>query len=356
MTPLRVISAEHDRFAKEVLVAAGADDGEAAVVSGALLWAGLRGLHLWALDRLPILALRLRRGLIRSPARMTWEAFAPAAHRLDADNGFGQLAGSVAMDRAIRTARTEGIGFVVVRRSNHYGAAGYYGARAAEAGLLGITGTNAFPKVAPHGGTKPVLGTNPIAFACPTRGGGPILVDFSTAALSGGAVRDARKKGEPLPAGCALDAAGMPTQDPAAAELGGMLPAAGPKGFGLGIVVEILSGLLSGGAFGHEVGSLFHTWDRPADVGHFFLAIEIERFMPADEFLTRVDRLLTWIAASPAQDVSSPVRVPGARRQEYLMAYASQGIPIEDEIRRSLDELARDLGVAPLRGESDIAG
>jgi len=158
----------HRRFVRDVLAAAGAASGDADAVADGLLWADLRARPAQGLLRLRILVRRLARKLIRSPAPMAWTAIAPAAHRLDAAYGFGHVAGRLAMARAVELASAEGIGLVAVRRSLHYGAAGYYCALAADAGYLGFTCSNAFPKVAPFGGTRAVLGTNPLAFGCPT--------------------------------------------------------------------------------------------------------------------------------------------------------------------------------------------
>lgn len=340
------ISAEaHRRFALDVLAKAGAAPVDAAIMADALLWADLRGRHSQGLFRLPNTVKRLSRGLIRSPAAFKWIPAAPAAQILDAADGLGQVAGRRGMERAIELARAQGVGVVAVRHSNHYGAGAYYCALAAEAGCASLACTNAVPKVAAFGGAKPVLGTNPISFGFPTPGPGPVLVDLSTSALSGGEVRSAADRSEKLPPGVALDAQGRPTSDPAAIATGCLLPAAGPKGFALALAVEILSGVLTGAAVGKEVGSLFFTWDRPVNVGHLFVVIEIERFVPLAVFLERVDRLLKEIAASPLQEGAEPLRFPGEIRATSAERYAKDGIPVPEEGVRLLEELAHDLDV-----------
>ena len=262
--------------------------GDADAVADGLLWADLRARAAQGLLQPPILARRLARKLICSPAPMAWTAVAPAAHCLDAAHGFGHVAGRLGMARALELADAEGIGLVAVRRSLHYGAAGYYCALAADAGYLGFTCSNAFPKVAPFGGTRAVLGTNPLAFGCPTPSGAPLLVDLATSTLAGSDVRTIHGASGRLPAGSALDSTGKPTDDPEAAASGCLLPAAGPKGFGLGSMVEILSGVLTGAGVARDVGSLFKTWDdRPLDAGHVFIAVAVERFMSRQTFLER---------------------------------------------------------------------
>jgi len=330
---------------REVLAAVGAASGDADAVADGLLWADLRARPAQGLLRLPILVRRLARKLIRSPAPMAWTTIAPAAHRLDAAYGFGHVAGRLAMARAVELASAEGIGLVAVRRSLHYGAAGYYCALAADAGYLGFTCSNAFPKVAPFGGTRAVLGTNPLAFGCPTPWGAPLLVDLATSALAGSDVRTIHGADGRLPAGSALDSAGKPTDDPEAVASGCLLPAAGPKGFGLGLMVEILSGVLAGAGVGREVGSLFGTWDRSVDAGHVFIAIALERFVPRQTFLERVGGLLDCVRTAPPVADGDPIRYPGEIRAGYAATYARDGIPCDEAMVRAIDELTAEFGV-----------
>jgi ureidoglycolate dehydrogenase (NAD+) len=342
----KLLPQTHRQFVYDMLVAAGSAKSDAEKVTEILLWSDLQGRHTNGIVRLSILAERLSRGLINSPATMTWTPLAPAVYSLDAGHGFGQVSGSIAMVKAIELAKSQGIGLVVVRHSNHYGAASYYCNQAAEAGCFGMTCTNAFPKVAAFGGKVPVLGTNPIAFGCPTLHGVPILVDLSTSAISGAEVRSkVDKSSNKLPLGVALDKSGQPTDDPKVANTGCLLPAAGPKGFGLGLIVEILSGILSGAAMGREVGSLFHTWDRPVNVGHMFMSIEIERFMPRDTFLNRLDTLLDWIKSSPRQVESEPIRFPGEIHTQYIDRYTREGIPLAEETVVALEKLSEKFKV-----------
>lgn len=339
----------HRRFMEDVLRAAGAAPDDARAVAEGLLWADLRGRHAQGLARLPILARRLARKLIHSPAAMAWTVAGPAAHRLDAAYGFGHVAGRLGMARAIELAASGGIGLVAVRRSLHYGAAGYYCAFAADAGCLGFTCSNAFPKVAPFGGTQALLGTNPLAFGCPTPSGAPLLVDLATSTLAGSDVRTIHGARGRLPPGAALDSSGRPTDDPEAAARGSLLPAAGPKGFGLALMVEILSGVLTGAGVGRDVGSLFGTWDRSIDAGHVFIAIAVERFMPRHTFLERVGGLLDLVKAAPAMDGAEAIRYPGEIRARYAAAYGREGIPRDHAMEQVIGELAAEFGVEPPR-------
>lgn len=331
-----------EEFAVSLLKAAGASDADSKVVASALVWADLRGRHPQGVNRLPIFIQRLRRGLVKSPALLQWKQIAPAAEMLDADNAFGHVAGTAAMKRAIALAKVEGIGIVSVRRSNLYGAASYFSSIATDAGCLGITCTNAFPKVAPYGGVHPVFGTNPIAFGCPTSSGIPILVDLSTSAMAGSSVRSMYETDRLLPEGVALNKNGTPTTNAKDIREGTLLPAAGAKGFGLALMVEILCGVLAGAAMGKEVGSMYSTFDRPVNTGHVFLAIDIEKFQARDHFMTRIDLLLSWIKVAGTEEHA--VRFPGEIRGELADRYEREGIPLSlDATVQPLSDLAKDL-------------
>lgn len=347
---------ELKEFVVQLLIAAKSSSEDAEIVSESLVWADLRGRDEYgASTRLPNMIQRLLRGLIHSPSVMTWTPIAPSAYLLDAGHGFGQVAARLAMDKAIDLCQNQGIGLVAVQHSNHFGAASYYCARAAEAGCIGFTFTNAFPKVAPFGGSRPVLGTNPLAFGCPTALGVPVLVDLSTAAYAGSSLRKTSTAGGQLPPGVALDANGQPTTEPAAASQGCLLPAAGPKGFGLALMVEILSGLLTGAAIGREVGSLFFTWDRPVNIGHLFIAINIEHFMPKKVFLDRLQTLLGWVAECPRQHETEAIRFPGELRGQYATLYERNGIPLDERAVQALNRLADEFKVNRL-AEAQLRG
>lgn len=335
---------ELERFASTLLEAGGADGMDAHQVAEALVWADMRARYSHGVIRVPMYLERLQRGLISSPAVMQFSHVGLAAEMLDAGNAFGQVAGRAAMERAVELARAGGVGIVTVRHSNHYSAAGYFCALAAEAGAIGMAFTNAAPKVAAFGGTRRVLGTNPIAFGVPTSSGVPVLADLSTSAISGGSTRSMDTTGSRLPDGVALDEHGQPTNDAAAADKGALLPAGGPIGFCLALLVEILCGVLAGAGMAREVGSLF-SYDRPINAGHAFLAIDIAAFQPLDQFLARIDSLLRWVKRS--SDDEGAVRVPGELRGIYAERFEQDGVPLPEESVTSLLALARRLGVDP---------
>lgn len=331
-------------FAINVLHAARVSSDDASIIAEALLWADLRARHPQGVSRLPIFVKRVQSGLINSPAQLKWNRVASAAEMLDAGNAFGHVAGLAAMRRAIELAKSHGVGVVTVKRSNLYGAASYFCSIAAEAGCISITCTNAVAKVAPFGGVRPVFGTNPIAFGCPTSSGVPILVDMSTSAIAGSIARSIDETGKRLPEGAALDKNGNPTADPKDLAEGTLLPFGGAKGFGLALMVEILCGVLSRAAMSKEVGSMYATFDRPVNTGHFFLAMEITKFLPMKNFLERIEMMLDWVkSAAPEGEY---IRFPGEIRGELAAEYAGNGIPLPMETVKPLTTLANELNVA----------
>lgn len=344
---LRIKLTDLNEFTVDLLTKAGADRSDAVAVAEALLWADMRGRHPQGVSRIPVFAKRVQRKLIASPAVMTFEQVAASAMRLDAGNGFGHIAGRLAMEKAVAIAKEQGVGFVAVRNSNLYGAASYFCDIAAGMGCLSFTCTNAVAKVAPHGGRQPLFGTNPLAFGCPTPSGDSILVDLSTSALSGSDTRSRSETGTSLPPGVALDRDGNPTVNPADVASGALLPAAGAKGFGLALIVDILSGVLSGAAIGKEVGSIYNTWDKPVNTGHVFFAIDIKRFVPPEIFATRINMLLQWIHENPSADPAMPVRYPGEIRSELARTYRTEGIPLPVEVTHQLSSLASEFQVSP---------
>lgn len=339
-----------EAFAAALLRAGGAAAEEAAVVAANMVWNDLAGRDNHGVERLPILLRRLRAGLIASPCRLRWERLGPAAMRLDGGNGFGQYLGEIAMRRAISLAREAGIGAVGVRGSNFFGTGAYFVELAAARGMIGVALSNSFPKVAAPGGRGPVIGTNPLAFGAPRRDGRSLLLDMSTAALAGSTLRAHQRSGTPLPEGLAIDAAGAPLTDPAAAGGATLLPAAGAKGFGLGLMVEILAGVLTGAGVAGGVGSLYADFDRPGNSGHMMLALDIERWMPRSEFLARIEALAASVVEAGARDPQVPPRIPGAARWEAMEENRARGIALAPEVRAALAGLARELGVAAPAG------
>src|SRR6266852_2352077 len=263
---------------------------------------------------------------------------------IDAGNALGQLTARQAVKLAVARAREIGLAAVAVRNAFHFGTAGRYARMMAEEGCVGIVMSNTRPLMPPPGGAEPMVGNNPLAIALPTAGDHPVEVDMALSATAMGKIRLAAAAGESIPADWAIDAGGRPTTDPAAAIAGMLLPAAGPKGFGLAFVIDLLCGGLSGGAVGAEVRPLYGDPAEPYRCTHFFLAIDVGHFAGGQDFAARV--------RDQALRVSGSKRAPGVARiyapgeLAWATAQASGGkCRLSAQTAKSLLDAARRAGV-----------
>jgi LDH2 family malate/lactate/ureidoglycolate dehydrogenase len=327
-------------FLSELLHAGGADRREASAVAEVLVWADARGRHPQGAVWVDVLLARLASGAIRSPSEMIVVHDTPSLVVLDADHGFGQVAGLRAVTIAMERAATTSVGVVAVRNSTHYGAAGHYADRVARGGMIGLSLTNAYPKVAPHGGMGPALGTNPIAFAVPVAGRPPILGDLSTGALAGSRVREAIAESRQLEPGMAIDASGMPTTDPYALEQGGvMLPAAGAKGYALGLLVEAITSVLAAGAVASEVSSVFDV-SHPGDTSHAVIALQ----PPDAAYPERAASLVAQVLRTPSSPLGA-VRLPGDAGHEQRERTETSGVALPPDTLSRVRSGAARVGV-----------
>ena len=328
-------------FAEEVLAASGADQEQASAVAEVLVWSDSVGRANQGVWRLPILCKRLSAGLFRCPCQLRIVDRAPAVALIDGDNGMGHFVGRVAADVAIERAASHGVAAVGVSDSNFLGALGYYVHRISKRGMFAILFNNSFPTVAPHGGTKPVLGTNPLAFAAPLRDGRSIVVDLATAASAGSDITKAAELGQPLPVGIAVDREGNPITDPSKVKAGALLPLGGAKGYALGLVVEILAGVATGAGISHSVRSMYGDMENPGNSGHFFVAVDIATLMPVDAYYGRMEILVDAIRECEG------VMLPGeARWRARADTEAAGGVELDEQSTAALGELAENLQVA----------
>jgi uncharacterized oxidoreductase len=263
---------------------------------------------------------------------------------VDGDLGFGQVVARRATEVALDRAAVHGLGGVGVRRSNHVGRLADYVEMAAERGYVGLMWTNAATAVSvvPHGGVERRLSTNPLAIAVPGPNGGVALsVDMATSIVAEGKVRVKRNRKEPLPVGWAIDGKGEPVTDSTAfygPPRAGLLPMAAHKGTALGLVVEVMAGILSGaGAIGEATGPVLN--------GSFILLVDVARFLPLDSFTRQVSDLVAWVKSSaPAAGVAG-VLVPGEPEARMERERGAHGVPVEDETWSQIETIAAELGV-----------
>lgn len=286
-----------------------------------------------------------RKGLLRPDARPAVAVDTPYAAQVDGRQAFGQVAATFGTGVAIDKARRSGIGLVTVRGSNHIGRLADYADDIRTAGFIGMLMANdagAGQVVAPYGGMQGRLSTNPISVAIPGGPGGGILFDFSTSAAAHGKIGQLLLRNEPVPAGWLLDAQGEPTQDPAVAfrePRGAILPAAGPRGFGLSLTVEVLAGILSGAGWaGPSPG--------PEELnGIFILALDVTPFVAPEEFRRRVDSLTAHVKTSRPAPGGDGVRIPGERGHEEIERRRRAGVPLPDSTWAKLEAVFTDLGM-----------
>ena len=315
----------------------GADDEAARTVLDVLLDADRRGVATHGLTRLASYVERIRLGQLDPRARPSVVTDADAIALLDAGGGFGAVAGMAAVGEARERARRHGVAWVTVREGNHFGMAGYYPRALARDGLAGIVFTNAGPSVAPWGGRRPVVGTNPIAIAVPAHPD-PVVMDMAVTTAARGKIRRAAAENRPIPAGWALDAEGRPTTDPHAAMQGLLAPMGGPKGYALSAMIDLLTGVLSGGAFATEVRGAT-DFDAPARVSFTLVAADIARLMPPEQYRARVEAFRAAVDA--AGDGNPEVGLPGHPDAAHLRRAETEGIPVAPDVLSTLERLER---------------
>jgi ureidoglycolate dehydrogenase (NAD+) len=336
-------------FVVEVLERAGAQPGDARLVADGLVGADLRGVHTHGVLRTEIYVNRLRQGSINASATLrTIQTRGPIAH-VDADAGLGIAMATRAMDLAIDLAHAHGAGIVGVRNSNHCGMLAALALRPVAYGMIGIALSNADAQVAPWGARAKFLGTNPMAVAIPAGAEPPIVLDMATSVVPHGRIQAAQARGEMIPTGWALDRDGQPTNDPAEALRGALLPFGGPKGSGLSLMIDILAGLLPGALSGPDITPLYEDLDRPQGLGHLLMAIATDTFGPAEAFAERVDALIRQVRALPPAQGYDRVYLPGEIEHERAKDYNRAGIPLPVEARAVLDRLAAGLGMATVQ-------
>jgi LDH2 family malate/lactate/ureidoglycolate dehydrogenase len=251
------------------------------------------------------------------------------------------------MQDAIERAKKSGIAYVGVKNSCHFGAAGYYAWLAAKAGLIGIAMANDIPSVAAAGSRRAVTGSNPIAYAVPNGNGDPILLDMAISTVAGGKVYAAYQRDEPIPDNWLLDSEGRPTTDSSLYPANGSLtPMANYKGYGIALLIESLSGLLTGASITWQVGSWIGSDPtKPTDHGAAFLAIDIATMMPPDQFAKRVEHLVDEIHRAPTVDGVDRLLVPGEREWNFRRKALAEGIELPPDVVGKLVGLATDLNL-----------
>src|SRR5262245_17337827 len=330
-----------------IFEAAGASPPDAETVADVLVEADLRGVESHGSTRVAGYVPMLRLGFLNPKPDVRVVRDTSTTAMLEGDSAFGIVVAKRSMTLAMDKARAAGLGCVTARNVTHTGLVGFYPMMAARGGLIGLAMNNGPAILPPFGGTTPTYATNPFAAAFPAGRREPIVLDMATSVVAGGQLRLAGKQGAEIPDTWALDRHGKPTTDPVEAiQHGFMQWAGGYKGFGLATGGEVLGGVLSGGLFGTDVPPMKDFGREPLVTSAFYLAIDPERFMPIEEFRTRIDRLVDQVKASELASGVEEVFVAGEPEARRKIERLRDGIPVSAVVLEELGSVARGLGLS----------
>ncbi len=330
-----MLPADVEGLAARALEKSGASKANAAATAAALIAAEIDGQLGHGIARVPPYAAQLKAGKIAGHALPEVMRTRPGAFRVDAQGGFAYPALDLAIECLLRAATETGIAAATIFHSHHIGQAGRTVERLADQGLIALVASNTPQAMAFYGGTRPKLGTNPLAFAAPIRGRAPLVIDLALSLVARSKIVAAHKSGDEIPMQWATDAQGRPTTDPEAALSGALLPAGGAKGAALALMVEILCAALAGAHFGWEASSFLDDRGPPPGVGQILIALDPAAFSgPA--YFDRMAELVSAMAGEPG------VRLPGDRRLANRDAARAAGLKLAPELHAQLVQLARE--------------
>jgi LDH2 family malate/lactate/ureidoglycolate dehydrogenase len=346
----------HDRIAPErlldfataIYVRSGLPEADARLCADTLVQADLWGHQSHGVMRLSWYVDRLRSGVCRPVAAPELVVDAGAIAVMDGGDAMGQVLTARAMTAAIDRAKAHGVGVVALRDSGHFGTAMYFTLMAARAGCVGFLSTNASPSMAPWGGREKVVGNNPWSWAAPAGRHAPMVLDIANTGVARGKIYLARQKGLPIPEGWALDAEGRPTTDPVAALDGIVLPMAGHKGYAIALVMDMLSGILSGSASGTGVAGPYQA-ERRSGAGQFMLALDIAKFQSPETFAARMEAMIAELKGVALAQGVEEIFYPGEIEARNDAQHRRDGLQLPSDTLADLDRLARETGVTGLQ-------
>jgi ureidoglycolate dehydrogenase (NAD+) len=303
-----------EAFCVEAMRRAGMTEDDSRVTAEVLVTTDTWGTHTHGTKQLRGLLKNFRDGRMDVNAQAELTAEGPGWARFDGHASMPMPSSVRAMETAVAKAKATGIAVATVNNSGHYGAAGYYAWLATRHDMIGLSFTNVDPGVAAPGSRGSVLGTNPLAYAVPAGREHPVMLDIATSVVAASKIYAVRDRGQRLPEGWLVDGEGLPTTDPSQYPLAGaLMPMAGHKGYGIALLVEVLTGVLGGGAFGNLVRSWMVGPPLPVNQSHCFIAVNVEAFEPAAEFKQRMDTLIRQIKDAAKAKGSDRIWLPGEK-------------------------------------------
>ncbi len=353
-----------DDFMTAVFVKMGVPEEDARLCSDVLLESDRRGIESHGCNRFkPIYIDRIKAGILKPVTKIDILKETPTTAVLDANDGMGMVASKKAMDMCIEKAHKYGLGMVAVRNSSHYGIAGYWASMAVKENMIGITGTNARPSIAPTFGVENMLGTNPLTFGMPTDEPFPFMLDCATSIIQNGKIEYYARIGHDTPEGMVIGRDGsamtdsaqilkdIRSQKAALAPLGGIGELfAGYKGYGYATVVEILSAALQSGIFLRALDGKDEDGKiRPYHLGHFFMAIDTEAFMGAEAFKKTCGDILRELRGSQKAPGEERIYTAGEKEYDVWLYRKDKGVPVTEAVQKEFIQLRDELGLTQFR-------
>ena len=323
-----------------ILIKYGLSSKDSLICVNALINAELVGAPSHGLSRLKMYCDRISKKVINPKPKIKIKKISQSISHVDANNSIGFVAADTAIKIAINNAKKTGIGLVAVKNSGHYGLSGYYAEQAVKKNLMVMVFTNAPPAVAPHGALKSLFGTNPICFGTPTGSKVPFILDTSISMINRGKIRVAAREGGKIPEGVALDKFGKPTTDPKKALEGVQLPIAGFRGSGLAWMVDILSGVLTGGNHAGRVKDPFTDFSGPQNIGHLFFVMKPNLFV-GNSFNKRIKNNIKTIKKLPKIKGVKEILYPGQSKYTRYKDNLKKEIKISKNVLEDLNSLIR---------------
>ena len=315
----------------------GLSNSHALISANALINAELVGAYGHGLSRLKMYCDRISRNVINPKPNIKIKKISQSISYIDANDSIGFVAADLAIKKSIQIAKKTGIGMVAVKNSGHYGLSGYYAEQAVKKNLITMIYTNAPPAVAPHGALKSLFGTNPICFGSPSGSKIPFILDTSISMINRGKIRVAARNNQSIPTGVALDKFGKPTTDAKKALAGVQLPIAGFRGSGLAWMVDILSGVLTGGNHAGRVKDPFDDFSGPQNIGHLFIAFKATLFQK--NYNQRIKDNIKTIKKLPKIKGIKEIMYPGQNKFYRNKNNSKKESFIPDIIKKDLESL-----------------
>tara|TARA_B100001121_G_C18652853_1_gene604968 strand:+ start:117 stop:1121 length:1005 start_codon:yes stop_codon:yes gene_type:complete len=328
---------ELSKIVNKIFTNYGLSKSHAKISTDALINAELVGAYGHGLSRLKMYCDRIKKKVINPKPKIKIKKISKSISLIDANDSIGFVAADLAIKQSIENAKKTGIGLVAVKNSGHYGLSGYYAEQAVKKNLITMIYTNAPPAVAPHGSLKSLFGTNPICFGTPSGYKAPFILDTSISMINRGKIRVAARNNKKIPQGVALDKNGKPTTDPKKALEGVQLPIAGYRGSGLAWMVDILSGVLTGGNHAGKVKDPFDDFTGPQNIGHLFIVFKSNLFVK--NYKVRIKKNIKIVKKLPKIKSVKNIVYPGENKLNRFKSNLKKNINVSYNIKKDLDLL-----------------